>query len=199
MAEIKALTLPGELEDYRQLVRNRLQDERYFHTLGVAKLAGELAEAYHADRMSALTAALLHDVTKQVPLDIQLQTIKNSGILNDEILLESTNIYHSVTGFLFARDQLGITDVDILNAIRYHTTGRAGMSILEKIIYTSDATSYEREYPEAGRLRALAFENIDRCIYEILMFTIEKLMKRHILIAPDTFYCYNDICRKAGK
>lgn len=190
-----------DLERFRLIAREHLADGRYEHTLAVAQLAGELAEIYHADAGAARVAGLLHDVTKQLPYDIQLQNIRESDIIMDAYLLANPNVYHSMTGYLYARDTLSIHDVDILNAIRYHTTGRAGMSLLERIVYTADAVAYDRTYPDAVRLRELAFRDLDACILEILEFTIVKLVKAGAVIAMDTFYCYDWLClsrRDAG-
>ena len=187
------------LEDYRRIAREKLGDKRYRHVLSVTRLATELAEAYGADVWKARAAALLHDVMKEVPLDVQLQMIRDSGIIIDNTFLGCTNVYHAVTARLFAQQELGIQDGDILNAIRYHTTGRAGMSLLEKIVYVADATNYERTYPEAEELRKLAFADLDECMLEILVFTFEKLTARRCVIAADTLYCYNDICQLKGE
>lgn len=185
----------AELEEYRRISREKLRDKRYRHVLSVTRLAAELAVAYGVDAKKAQTAALLHDVMKEVPLDLQLQMIRDSDIIIDNTLLDNSNIYHSITAFLFARDQLGIQDEDVLNAIRYHTTGRAGMSLLEKIVYVADAVNYERIYPEADNLRQLAFSDLNECMLEILIFTFVKLTAKRCVIAADSLYCYNDVCR----
>lgn len=182
-----------DLERYRALARENLRDRRYEHVLNVTRLAGELAEHYGEDASAARAAGLLHDVTKQKPLTEQLQTIRNSGILYDKTFLSTTNVYHAVTGYLYARDVLGIADPRILNAIRYHTTGRAGMSRMEKIVYLADAVSYERDYPDAERLRQLAFADLDACMLEVLAFTVEKLVGKRVPIVQDTLDCYNEI------
>lgn len=181
------------LDEYRQLARERLGDARYRHTLAVARLGRELAEHYGISGDQAEAAGLLHDITKEVPKADQLQILKNSDIMMDKVFQASTNVYHSATAFLFVRDKLGIDDTDILNAIRYHTTGREGMSLLEKIIYTADAVSYDRDYPDAERLRKLAFADLDECMLEIIEFTLKKLTEDRYLIAEDTVFCYNSI------
>lgn len=185
-----------KLEEYRALARARLSDKRYEHTLAVARLAGELAEKYGIDVEKARTAGLLHDITKEVPIDIQLQMIEKSAILVDKTLLLNPNVYHALTAFLFVKDRLSVTDTDTLNAIRFHTTGRAGMSLLEKIVYTADAVSYERSYPEVERLREQAFSDLDGCMLEILEFTLKKLVSAQTPIAADTLHCYNELCPK---
>lgn len=163
----------------------------------MARLAGELAEHYGADVNAARAAGLLHDVTKEEPHDAQLQMIQKSDIIIDAYLLVNPNVYHSLTGYLYARDTIQIQNADILNAIRYHTTGRADMSLLEKVVYTADAVGYDRTYPDAARLRELAFRDINACMLEILEFTIVKLLKARAVIAMDTFYCYDSLCLRS--
>lgn len=185
----------ADLAHFTRLARARLSDERFEHVLGVTRLAGELAERYGEDVVCAKAAGLLHDITKELPQAEQLQMLRNSGIIYTQEVLESPNVYHSITGSLYARDVLGVRNRDILDGIRYHTTGRAGMSRFEKLVYIADAVSYERDYPDAPRLRELAFASPDACMLEILAFTLEKLVKNRIAIASDTLFCYNEMCR----
>lgn len=185
-----------DLEKLTKLAQKNMGERRYNHVLAVSRLAGELALAYDEDENRAQAAGLLHDITKELDKDVQLQIMKSSGIIMDNSLWNSPSVYHSVTGSLYAENELQITDQDILNAIRYHTTGREGMSILEKIIYIADAVGYDRTYKEVTRLRKLAFKNLDACMFEILAATIKKLVKAHAVIAADTFYCYNALAGK---
>lgn len=183
-------------KEYQRVARKNLRDARYDHTLAVAKLAEELAACYHESVFKASVAGLLHDITKEFTDEEQLHIIKNSDILLSKILTSAPNIYHSVTASIIAKNELSINDTDILNAIRYHTTGRAGMSVLEKIIYVADAVSYDRTYPEAEQLRNMAFEDLDGCMLEILQFTIKKLAAAGAVIAVDTIFCYNELCEQ---
>ena len=98
-----------------------------------------------------------------------------------------------------AQNRFGIQDADVLNAIRYHTTGRADMSLLEKIIYTADAVSYERDYKGVEALRKDAFSDLDRTMLEIVRFTLKKLVKDGTPIAIDSVSCYNELCLRAEK
>lgn len=181
------------MEEYRRLAKKQLGEKRYAHTLAVSRLAGELAQAYGEPVADAQMAGLLHDITKEMPVESQLQTIQKSDILYDKTLLLNPNVYHALTAFLYARDVLGISNGNLLNAIRYHTTGRAGMSLLEKIVYVADAVSYDRTYAGVGQLRELAFENLNEAALEILRFNLEKLLAARQPIAVDTIFCYNDI------
>ena len=185
-----------DIEKYFALAKERLSSKRYHHIKEVTRLAGELAQAYNVDKEKAMLAGALHDMTKEVSINEQLQMIKENGIILDNISQKSTNIFHSITGAIYAEKNLNIDDKDVLNAIRYHTTGRANMSMLEKIVYTADTTSYERDYDGVEKLRELAFKDIDECMLCILEFTFSKIIKKRMVIAPDTLDCYNYLIEK---
>ena len=135
--------------DYKKLIRSMMGDYRYTHSLNVAEEAVELARLYGGDEQKAYTAGILHDITKEIPHEEQLQIIREGGIILDDVQKNAPKLWHSVSGSVYVRTRLGIEDTDVINAIRYHTTGRAGMSLLEKIIYTADYTSKERSYDGA--------------------------------------------------
>lgn len=181
------------------LIKSRLSDKRYNHTLAVARLSMELAEHYSVSTNTVYTAAMLHDITKEEGnlwhlQMLQLQMLEKSDIMKSNItdrMCSSENIYHSETGFLYAKDILKLTDEDILNAIRYHTTGRANMSMPEKIIFTADTVAYDRTYDEAKSLRELAFLDINKCMLKICSFIISDLLKKSSVISIETIECYN--------
>lgn len=184
---------------YEQAAREVLRDKRFYHTQCVARLAGELAARYGADVQKARAAGFLHDITKEIPAPDQLKMIGESAIITDKSILMNPNVYHSITGAIEAQKRFGIQDADVLNAVRYHTTGRAGMSLLEKIIYTADAVSYEREYKGVEALRKDAFSDLDRTMLEIMRFTLKKLVKDGSPIAIDSVSCYNELCLREEK
>ena len=177
------------------LVKGRLSQKRYEHTLAVTKLSLELAEHYQVNREQTMNAAMLHDITKEDNDVLQLQMMKKSDIMIVNLEEKSRTIYHSITGCIYAKELLKIEDQDVLNAIRYHTTGRKNMSMLEKIIFTADTVSYDRTYPEAPRLRELSFGNINECMLEITRFIITDLLKKTALIESETIDCYNSLLK----
>lgn len=185
-----------ELCQFEQAAKETLSKKRYEHTLAVARLSGELAETYGADVTAAKTAGLLHDIAKEIPADEQFTILKESGIINDTSLLLNQNVYHGITAFLTVPKRFSVTDPDVLNAIRYHTTGRRGMSLLEKIVYVADVVSYDRTYKEAKELRERAFYDLDGVLLEAVQFTIKKLVKQRLPIAFDSIDCYNELCER---
>lgn len=162
--------------------------KRYEHTKQVALLSTELSVAYGLNDVDAYVAAMLHDITKEYDLKQQLQIINKSAIITD---ITNENTLHAITGYLIAKDLFNIENIDILNAIRYHTTGRANMSMLEKIVYVSDACSYDRKYAEVEHLRKLAFEDIDNAVLFCLEFTIKKLIEKRVKIDINSIECFN--------
>ena len=168
-------------------------DYRYTHSLNVAKEALALAKLYGCDEQKAYTAGILHDITKELPKEEQLQIIKNGGIILDDVQKNAPKLWHSISGSVYVQTHLGITDSDIINAIRYHTTGRAGMSLLEKIIYTADFTSAERSYNGADIMREKSRRSLEEAMLFSCQFTLKNLSEKSAAIHPDQLFCYNDL------
>lgn len=188
-----------ELEQLEHLAEQSLSKKRFQHVLNVRDQAVKLGKIHGADLEKCRVAALLHDITKELKFDNQLQIILKSDIMLSDIILKSAPLYHAVTGSIYAKEELGITDPDILNAIKYHTIGRAGMSKLEKIIYIADATSADRTYKEVQRFRELSFADLDNCMFEMVKHTIRYLVKDGCLLPSDTINCYNELAASLHK
>ena len=158
-----------QIDEIREKVKKVLSEERYKHTLGVMNTAKELAECYGEDVEKALVAGLLHDCAKHI----------------------STNLLHAKDGALLAREEYGVMDSYITDAIRYHTTGRPKMTLLDKIIYVADYIEPNRDKaPNLANLRQMAFQNIDECLYRILEDTLEYLKIKNRDIDPTTEETY---------
>lgn len=170
-----------------------LSEYRRVHSLNVAEEAVRYAEKYGGDVEKARLAGLLHDVTKETDHEKQLQIIANGGIILTELEKRSPKLWHAISGACYVRDVIGIDDEDIFNAIRYHTTGRAGMSQLEKLIFLADFTSAERDYPDIDVIRAHAENSLEEGMLYGIKFTLGRLSAREALISPDALSAYNDI------
>ncbi len=179
--------------DYKKLIRSMMGDYRYTHSLNVAEEAVELARLYGGDERVAYTAGILHDITKEIPREEQLQIIREGGIILDDVQKNAPKLWHSVSGSVYVRTRLGIEDTDVINAIRYHTTGRAGMSLLEKIIYTADYISKERSYDGADIMREKSRRSLEEAMLFSCVFTLQNLSAKAAAIHPDQLFCYNDI------
>ena len=136
------------MKDYETLIASRMRQPRFKHSKNVAKEAVRLAKKYGADVSRAELAGILHDATKETPEDEQMRYIEKAGIILTPLECSTHKLWHAISGAAFVQVELGITDEDILNSIRYHTTGREGMSLLEKVLYIADYTSAERNYDD---------------------------------------------------
>ena len=172
---------------------DNLSEYRRVHSLNVSAEAVRYAEKYGGDVEKARLAGLLHDVTKETDFDTQLQIIENGGIMLTELEKRSPKLWHAISGACYVRDVIGIDDEDIFNAIRFHTTARAGMSQLEKIIFLADFTSAERDYPDIDVIREHAEHSIEEGMLYGIKFTISRLVGRVDLVSPDALSAYNDI------
>jgi nicotinate-nucleotide adenylyltransferase len=119
-----------------------------------------------------------------------------NGVELSEYELGVAKLYHSICGSAFVRNEFGINNQDIINAVRYHTTGRKNMSLLEKIIFIADFISEERDYNGVEIMREKAVKSLDEAIVEGLGFTIKDLIDQGRIIHPDTLDAYNDAMMK---
>ena len=165
-------------------VKQNTGKSRFEHTLRVADLATKLAIHYGVDVDKAWLAAILHDLKKNISLEENDMLVKKYGL--DEKYLGNKNLSHSKLAAVVSRDKLGIDDVDILNAIAFHTTGRENMSMLEKIIFVADTCEEGRTYKEAAMLRNNAFENIDDVCIFILEFLQDSIESKGLVLDEDT-------------
>ena len=179
--------------EYQSIIRKLMGDYRYIHSCNVAEDAVTLAKLYGCDTDKAYTAGILHDITKEIDKNQQLQIIRDGAIILDSVQQNAPKLWHAVSGSVYVQTQLGITDSDIIHAIRYHTTGRAGMSLLEKIIYTADYTSKERSYNGADIMREKSRRSLEEAMLFSCQFTLQSLSEKEAAIHPDQLHCYNDI------
>lgn len=161
-----------------------LTPERAAHTLRVAFMAAENCRRFNIPEKKAVTAAALHDAAKYVKLSDKML----KGFVPPKDVPES--VMHQYTGAYLAEHEFGVTDEDILNAIRYHTSGRAGMSELEKLICFSDMLEEGRDYDGVERLRRLFYKDIDECAEQSLEEELEHLEKSGKKVYPLTRQAY---------
>lgn len=178
------------------LIKPRMGEHRYVHSVNVSKKAVELAKIYGCDEEKAMIAGMLHDITKETPVEEQLKIITEGGIILDDVEKNSTKLWHPISGSVYIRDIVGITDSDIINSVRYHTTGRAGMSLLEKIIFVADFTGDERNYDGVDIMREKSLRSLEEAMLYGLQFTINDLSKRMMTIHPNALACYNELLLK---
>ncbi len=183
--------------EHKRLLREKLDDYRFLHSLNVAESAAALARMYGADEEKAYFAGLLHDIMKNENNSDMLKMMKKGGIILSRTEKANPKLWHAMAGECYLRKELGIADKEILSAVRYHTTGKAGMSLFDKIIYVADYISAERSYPDVDVMRRLSFtEGLDEaCLYS-LQYTLKSLSERKGIIHEDSLAFYNDLIIK---
>lgn len=183
-------------EEYKEIIRPKLTDARYIHSLNVAESARELARIYGCYEEKCAVAGILHDIMKDTPKEQQLKMLSDFGIILSTTEKVTPSLWHQISGAAYIERVLGIKDDDILGAVRYHTSGKAGMSTFEKIIFIADFISADRNYPGVDRMRAFAAESLDKAIVEGLAFTIKELAIKNRPIIADTIHAYNEAVLK---
>ncbi len=186
----------ADYEKYKQILKDRLFEKRYLHSLAVADEAKRLAIKYGADSEKAYFAGLLHDITKNTKAEEQLKIFNDFGIILDDVSMGSEKLWHAVSGAAYCKHVLGITDDEILSAIRYHTTAKADMTMLQKILYVADFTSRDRDYDDVDIMREKADISLEDALDYGLSYTMKDLIDMGRQIHPDTFMAYNSIKEK---
>ena len=181
------------IAEYNKIIKSMMSENRYNHCVNVSKEAVKLAKRYGGDEEKAAVAGILHDITKEMPKEEQLQIMHDSGIILDDIQKNAPKLWHGISGSVYIKKHFGIEDEDILNAICYHTTGRAGMSLLEKIIFVADFTSEERTYKGVATMRKKSRKSLEDAMLYGFKFTFSDLSSRELAIHPDELACYNEI------
>lgn len=193
----EGMQLQSKEEQFTEIIRSRLSAYRFEHSLCVAQEAKRLAERYGADAEKAYVAGLLHDIMKDADLSDQERILTDFGVDLDAVERQSPTLWHARTGAVFLEKILDITDKDILSAVRYHTTGRAAMSLLEKVLFVADFTSSDRDYPDVDVMRRLADQSLEDAMLYGVEYTIRDLMSKGRPVHPDTLAVYNDIVLSA--
>lgn len=178
---------------YTKHLKKRLTDWRFNHSVNVSAEAVRLAERYGGDVEKAEFAGLMHDVMKDAGKKEQLEIMQKYGVEMNEVEKSTPSLWHAIAGAVYLEKELGITDRDIINAVRYHTTARAGMSLLEKIVYIADYTSAERDYDGVEQMREACNISLELAMKEALTFSIELQIKKQAPIEPHTCDAYNEI------
>lgn len=178
-------------DEIKAYLKNNLKESRYKHTLGVMETAIRLADIYNCSKEKAIYAALIHDVAKYESDEKLIEICTCNGYEIGSIEKKSPYLLHGLAGAILAKEKMGITDEDILNAAIYHTTGRENMTLLEKIIYISDCIEPNRIFPGVEELRKITFNNLDTGILKSLDDSIKFIIDRGLLIHGDTIKARN--------
>ena len=186
-----------DVDKLRSEMSRRMPVERYEHVLRVAETAKDLAKNYQVSVVKAEQSALFHDVAKF--MDIQsLRSIVVKEHLDHRLLSFHHELWHGPVGAVIACQEFRVEDEEILNAVRYHTTGRAGMSTMEKVIYVADMIEPGRNFPGVEALREIAMNDIDEIMGMCIQQSVRFLVSKGVPVFPDSIDCYNEQAFKRG-
>lgn len=173
-------------------LKSKISDKRFEHSLGVEYTAACMAMAHGADVEKARLAGLLHDCAKGLPTSEKLEKARKHNIPVNKFEEKNPDMLHAKLGAFYARYKYDVTDEEILDAIRYHTTGRPNMSLLEKIIFVADYIEPNRKMVrDMEEIRKEAFLDIDQCVLHILKNTLEYLNSTTMDVDYTTQMTYN--------
>jgi len=172
-----------------------MKPSRFEHTMGVCKTAVTMAKRFGADVRRTETAALLHDIAKRMSHEELRAEAQKYGI-EAEGMYASPALLHSTVGAEMAKHELGIDDEYIIDAIRFHTVGRAEMSDVEKIVYIADMIEESRSYPGVEELRKAAEEDLDKALFLCVKHVIEYIVSKGDPLATESVELYNSMCAK---
>ena len=173
------------MEELEKVALCLVKPGRVPHVLGCRDTAVAMARHYGVDEVHAARAALLHDATKAMDAEQQLALCREYGITLDSFSNENPKTLHALTGSLVAERLFGECDA-VVSAVRHHTTGKADMNLLEKIIYVADYMEPNRDFPGVERLRELAFTDLDGALKLGLTMTLELLEKQGRTVSPQS-------------
>ena len=189
-----------EYKEIENDVKSVLSEYRYIHSLGVAKKAVELAKIYGVQEEIAKKVGIAHDIAKEMTDEEMIEYAKANNIRIDEIETVKPSLLHGKIGADIAAKKFGFTQ-DMVNAIKWHTTGRKNMSMLEKIIYVADKTEENRKGTRFNleKSRELSIQNIDKALIFLMNEFITYNVINEWLIHPETINARNDLLLNEGK
>jgi len=179
-------------EELIQSVKAQMPERRWLHTEGVMASSIALANRYGENPERAELAAILHDVAKYWPTE-RMEAVIREQRLPLELLEHDKSLWHAPVGAWVAEHEYGIADKGILDAIRYHTSGRAGMTKLDKIVCLADYIEPSRDFPGVYAIRELSEQHLDKALIAGLDSTISFLIKQGKRIFPMTIEARNDL------
>ena len=183
-----------DIKEAIELVKNELKASRFEHTLRVIETSEALAERFKESTEKAKLAAALHDYAKNWSVeDLKTYIIQNH--LSADLLTYHSELWHGPVASHVMKKKYNIKDPDVLGAIRHHTTGRAGMTNVEKIVYLADYIEPARDIPGMEEVRAASERNLNYACWLVARNTLNYLIQKRVTIHPDSFHAYNDLTR----
>lgn len=177
-------------EDLRAVSYSMIRAKRMTHIRGTEEEAVRLARYWGADEVHARRSAILHDCTKYLELDEQLALCERYGVELDALEREAVKLLHAKTGAALAKYMFGEPD-EVFQAIFWHTTGKADMALLEKVLYVADYMEPSRDFDGVERLRELAYTDLDAAVLLGTEMSVEELTQRGIPVHANTLAARN--------
>lgn len=180
-------------KEAKDLVKGRLSEKRYQHTLNVKKMAVKLARRYGVQEEKAALAALLHDAAKEISKEEMKALMAQYPQYAEGGESRPVPVWHGVCAAILARTEWGVTDEAVLSAIACHTAGKPGMTKLDKVVYLADMTSKERDWPGVNKLRKLEMKDLDAAMLAALKQTNDFVLSQGKPLDPMSKAAYDDI------
>ena len=182
---------PKLIEKIEEYLKTHLTQHRCEHVLSVRDQAAKLANRHNINSDQSELAALLHDSLKEIPNDELLQYAKEQGFLIDKYEEKNISLLHGKLAPFFAKNQFGIDDEVVNNAMRKHTTGAAEMGSVDKVLFVADFCEPLRRHTESNAVRTLAEHDLETAAFEVIKHKIQKNLSKNRIIHPDSFKAYN--------
>lgn len=187
------------IQDMLTILSGQLDRKRFQHSINVMESAERLAVRYGADPDKAVVAGLLHDCGKHISGSRLDELMMDARYEPDEIERAHPKLLHGRCGAVLAQRHYGVMDEEVLDAIRWHTTGCAGMSTLAKIVFVADYIGEDRDFDEVEELRAIAWKDLDLAVARCAEVTIAHVVANGSLLHPNTIHTRNEILLRERK
>ena len=180
------------IEKIKAYLEKNLSKKRFAHSMNVAAAAKKLACKYGEDRDIAYFAGMAHDIAKELCREKQYELAKGCPFDVSEIELSSAPLLHAPAGAQLLSKKFGITDTEILKAVRYHTVACGSMSRLLQIVYIADLIAADREYKDVKKIRKFAAQGLEKAMLEALRFSVCDSVQKGNTIPLSTIAAYNE-------
>ncbi|QXM05907.1 bis(5'-nucleosyl)-tetraphosphatase (symmetrical) YqeK [Crassaminicella indica] len=182
-----------QINEIKKILKSRLTEKRYLHSLGVQKTAENLAKIYNGSITKASIAGLVHDCAKNLSAEQLLNYAERFGILVDGVTKFQPGLLHGAVGAEIAKREFNIEDDEILNAIKFHTTGKENMTLLDQIIYLADYIEPNRNFNGVELLREAALQDLNKATLMAFNHTIKYIVSKGELLHLNTIFARNDL------
>lgn len=189
LAVLRAHPKSIEIQEY---LSAKLSAERIQHVLSVQEMAVDLARVHKADVWHASLAALLHDSAKWMNAERLYTEVERYGIHLDPVEKLNPSLLHPLVGAELAVEKFKVTEFEVLEAIRNHTTGGPSMGVISQVLYVADFAEPMRRHDEVNVVRKFAYTELERAVYHVARAKIEHLLQKRVMIHPNTLHTYNE-------